>query len=144
MRVGSRLDPGVMAGLSLQSVESVLSGLGDWIVITAPAEGWEKVHIADGTQLHPRILPVCDCSAGLLPTSVPLLSRPWTWPTRSASRDPNLTERGLILAAKLAAREVGPILMLEPGGIWDTDRISTENEWLDFGTFLRERVDRLG
>ncbi len=57
---------------------------------------------------------------------------------------PRLGKRGLILAAKLAARELGPIVIAHDGGLWDTDRISSDEDWLEFGRFVRERVDRLG
>jgi hypothetical protein len=48
-------------------------------------------------------------------------------------RDPNLSEHGLILAAKLAARELGPVVIAHDGGLWNTDRIASDEEWLAFG-----------
>jgi hypothetical protein len=75
----------------------------------------------------------------------PLLSRAWNWPTPSCSFGiRGLGKRGVILAAKLAARQLGQIVLAHDGGLWDTDLISTDEEWLAFGRFVRERVHRLG
>jgi hypothetical protein len=49
----------------------------------------------------------------------------------------------VILAAKLAARELGPVVFAHDGGLWITDRIASDEEWLAFGRFVRERVTRL-
>jgi hypothetical protein len=49
----------------------------------------------------------------------------------------------LILAAKLAALEFGPVVFAHDGGLWDTDRIERDEEWMAFGRFVRERVQRL-
>jgi hypothetical protein len=50
----------------------------------------------------------------------------------------------MILAAKLAARELGPNVIAHDAGVWDTVRICTDEEWLAFGRFVLERVNRLG
>jgi hypothetical protein len=41
-------------------------------------------------------------------------------------RDPRLGKGGMILAARLAARELGPVVIADNGGVWDTDRITTD------------------
>jgi hypothetical protein len=50
----------------------------------------------------------------------------------------------LILAAKLAARELGPHVIAHDGGLWNPDGIGTEEKWLDFGRVLWARVQRTG
>jgi hypothetical protein len=42
------------------------------------------------------------------------------------------------------ARELGPVIVADDSGLWDTDRICTDAEWLAFGRSLQERIgDRL-
>jgi hypothetical protein len=53
-------------------------------------------------------------------------------------RAPRLGKRGMILAAKLAAREIGPVVIADDGGLWDTDRIESDEERLAIGRFVRE------
>jgi hypothetical protein len=48
----------------------------------------------------------------------------------------------MILAAKLAAREIGPVVFAGDGGRWDTRKIATDEEWVAFGHFLRDMVRR--
>lgn len=48
----------------------------------------------------------------------------------------------MILAAKLAAREVGPVVFAEGGGVWDTEKMTTDEEWIAFAQFLRAMVRR--
>jgi hypothetical protein len=36
-------------------------------------------------------------------------------------RDPRLGKRGMILAAKLAARELGPVVYVDGDEIWNTE-----------------------
>jgi hypothetical protein len=57
-------------------------------------------------------------------------------------RDPRLGKRGLILAAKLAARELGPVVFEDESGLWDTGKITTDEEWVAFGNSLRDMVRR--
>ncbi len=57
-------------------------------------------------------------------------------------RDPRLGKRGMILAAKLAARELGPVVIADDGGVWDTRNISTDQEWIAFAQYLRGMVRR--
>jgi hypothetical protein len=59
-------------------------------------------------------------------------------------RDPSLTDHGLPLAAKLIVRELGHRVILNANGIWDTDKIMSDDEWMAFGRMLRERVERTG
>ena len=59
-------------------------------------------------------------------------------------RDPRLGKRGMILAAKLAARELGPVVFADAGGVWDTENMTTDEEWVAFGQFLRAMVRRKG
>jgi hypothetical protein len=55
-------------------------------------------------------------------------------------RDPRLGRRGMILAAKLAARELGPVVIADDGGVWDTRNITTDQEWIAFAEYLRDIV----
>jgi hypothetical protein len=57
-------------------------------------------------------------------------------------RDPRLGKSGMILAAKLAARELGPVVIADDGGVWDTRNISTDQEWIAFARYLRDMVRR--
>jgi hypothetical protein len=59
-------------------------------------------------------------------------------------RDPRLGKRGMILAAKLAARELGPVVYEDGGEVWDTKRMTTDEEWIAFARFLRSMVRRKG
>ncbi len=59
-------------------------------------------------------------------------------------RDPRLGKRGMILAAKLAARELGPVVFADAGGMWDTEKMTTDEEWIAFARFLRAMVRRKG
>jgi len=58
-------------------------------------------------------------------------------------RDPNLGERGTILAAK---RRPGlrPKVIADDDGLWDTDGISTTRSGSTSGGSCGEMVDRLG
>jgi hypothetical protein len=38
----------------------------------------------------------------------------------------------MILAAKLAARELEPVLFADGGEIWNTEEMTTDGEWLSF------------
>jgi hypothetical protein len=51
---------------------------------------------------------------------------------------------GLILAAKLAARELGPVDLADSSGVWDTEKMATDEEWLAFAAFLSVMVRRKG
>ena len=55
-------------------------------------------------------------------------------------RDPRIGKRGMILAAKLAARELGPMVIADDGGVWDTRNITTDQEWIAFAQYLRDMV----
>jgi hypothetical protein len=57
-------------------------------------------------------------------------------------RDPRLGKRGMILAAKLAARELGPVAFADGAEVWDTEKMTTDEEWMAFGQFLRHMVRR--
>jgi hypothetical protein len=61
-------------------------------------------------------------------------------------RDPRLRKGGMILAAKLAARELGPVLYVDGDEIWNTEKMTTDEEWIAFARFLRTMVrwKRLG
>jgi hypothetical protein len=59
-------------------------------------------------------------------------------------RDPNISEHGLAQAAKLVIRELGRRVILNASGVWDSDQIRTDEEWISFGRLLRERVRRTG
>jgi hypothetical protein len=48
----------------------------------------------------------------------------------------------MILAAKLAARELGPVVIADDGGVRDTRNISTDEEWIAFAQYLRDMVRR--
>jgi hypothetical protein len=52
----------------------------------------------------------------------------------------------MILAAKLAARELGPVLYVDGDEIWNTEKMTTDEEWIAFARFLRTMVrwKRLG
>jgi hypothetical protein len=57
-------------------------------------------------------------------------------------RDPRLGKRGMILAAKLAARELGPVVYVDGDEIWNTEKMTTDEEWISFARFLRAMVRR--
>jgi hypothetical protein len=57
-------------------------------------------------------------------------------------RDPRLGKRGMILASKLAARELGPVFYVDRDEIWNTEKMMTDEEWIAFGPFLRSMVRR--
>jgi hypothetical protein len=57
-------------------------------------------------------------------------------------RDPRLGKRGMILAAKLAARELGPIIYEDGDEVWNTGKMTTDEEWIAFARFLRATVRR--
>jgi hypothetical protein len=57
-------------------------------------------------------------------------------------RDPRLGKRGMILAAKLAARELGPVVFADGGEVWNTEKMTTDEEWIAFARFLRAMVRR--
>jgi hypothetical protein len=59
-------------------------------------------------------------------------------------RDPRLGKRGMILAAKLEARELGPIVFVDGDEIWNTEKMTTDEEWIAFAQFLRDMVRRKG
>jgi hypothetical protein len=59
-------------------------------------------------------------------------------------RDPRLGKRGMVLAAKLAARELGPVVFLDGDELWNTERMTTDEEWISFARFLRAMVRRKG
>jgi hypothetical protein len=48
----------------------------------------------------------------------------------------------MILAAKLAAREIGPVIIADDGGVWDTRNITTDQEWMAFAQYLRAMARR--
>jgi hypothetical protein len=50
----------------------------------------------------------------------------------------------MILAAKLAARELGPVVFAEGGELWNTEKMTTDQEWIAFARFLRAMVRRKG
>jgi hypothetical protein len=55
--------------------------------------------------------------------------------------DPNLSERGLILAAKLATRELGPSVIATEEGLWSPEALETDGEFLRFALALREGLN---
>jgi hypothetical protein len=57
-------------------------------------------------------------------------------------RDPRLGKRGMILAAKLAARELGPLVFVDGDEIWNTEKMTTDDEWIAFARFLCAMVRR--
>jgi hypothetical protein len=59
-------------------------------------------------------------------------------------RDPRLGKRGMILAAKLAAQELGPVIFVDGGEVWNTEKMTTDEEWIAFAQFLRAMVRRKG
>jgi hypothetical protein len=59
-------------------------------------------------------------------------------------RDPRLGKRGMILAAKLAARELGPVVFEDGGEVWNTEEMTTDDDWIAFARFLRAMVRRRG
>jgi hypothetical protein len=59
-------------------------------------------------------------------------------------RDPRLGKRGMILASKLAARELGPVVYIDGDEIWNTEKMTTDEEWIAFARFLRAMVRRKG
>jgi hypothetical protein len=48
----------------------------------------------------------------------------------------------MILASKLAARELGPVFYVDRDEIWNTEKMMTDEEWIAFGPFLRSMVRR--
>jgi hypothetical protein len=50
----------------------------------------------------------------------------------------------MILAAELAARELGPVVFVDGGEVWNTERMTTDEEWMAFAKFLRAIVRRKG
>ena len=48
----------------------------------------------------------------------------------------------MILAAKLAARELGPVVFVDGGEVWNTDKMTTDDEWIASAKFLRSMVRR--
>ena len=63
-------------------------------------------------------------------------------PSIQLHRVPRLGKRGMILAAKLAARELGPVVIADDGGVWDTRNISSDQEWIAFAQYLCDMVRR--
>jgi hypothetical protein len=59
-------------------------------------------------------------------------------------RDPRLGKRGMILASKLAARELGPVVFADGDELWNTEKMKTDEEWIAFAQFLRAMVRRRG
>jgi hypothetical protein len=59
-------------------------------------------------------------------------------------RDPRLGKSGMTLAAKLAARELGPVVFVDGGEVWNTKRMTTDEDWIAFAKFLRSMVRRKG
>jgi hypothetical protein len=59
-------------------------------------------------------------------------------------RDPRLGKRGMILASKLAARELGPVVFEDGDELWNTEKMKTDEEWIAFAQFLRAMVRRRG
>ncbi len=59
-------------------------------------------------------------------------------------RDLRLGKRGMVLAAKLAARELGPLVFVDGDEVWNTERMTTDEEWIAFAQFLRAMVRRRG
>jgi D-aminopeptidase len=59
-------------------------------------------------------------------------------------RDPRLGKRGMILAAKLAARELGPVVFVDGDELWNNEKMMTDEEWVEFARFLRAMVRRKG
>jgi hypothetical protein len=59
-------------------------------------------------------------------------------------RHPGFGKRGMILAAKLAARELGPVVFADGDEIWNTEKMTTDEEWIAFAHFLRAMVRRKG
>ncbi len=50
----------------------------------------------------------------------------------------------MFLAAKLAAREFGPVVFADRGEVWNTEKMTTDEEWIAFARFLRAMVRRKG
>jgi hypothetical protein len=50
----------------------------------------------------------------------------------------------MVLAAKLAARELGPVVFEDGGEVWNTEKMTTDEEWMAFARFLRSMVRRKG
>jgi hypothetical protein len=59
-------------------------------------------------------------------------------------RDPRLGRRGMILASKLAACELGPVVYVDGDEIWNTEEMTTDDDWIAFARFLRAMVRRRG
>jgi hypothetical protein len=57
-------------------------------------------------------------------------------------RNPRLGRRGMILAAKLAARELGPVVFVDGDEVWNTESMTKDEEWIAFAGFLRSMVRR--
>jgi hypothetical protein len=43
-------------------------------------------------------------------------------------RDPRLGKSGMILAAKLAARELVPVVFEDGGEVWNTEKMTTDEQ----------------
>jgi hypothetical protein len=48
----------------------------------------------------------------------------------------------MILAARLAARELGPVVIADDGGVCNTRNISRDQGWIAFARYLRDTVRR--
>jgi hypothetical protein len=57
-------------------------------------------------------------------------------------RNPRLGRRGMILAAKLAARELGPVVFVDGDEVWNTESMTKDEKWIAFAGFLRSMVRR--
>jgi hypothetical protein len=57
-------------------------------------------------------------------------------------RDPRLGKRGMVLAANLAARELGPVVFVDGDEVWNTESMTKDEEWIAFAGFLRSMVRR--
>jgi hypothetical protein len=53
-------------------------------------------------------------------------------------RDPRLGKRGMILAA----RKLGPVVFVDGDEVWNTEKMTTDEEWIAFAGFLRSMVRR--
>jgi D-aminopeptidase len=50
----------------------------------------------------------------------------------------------MILAAKLAARELRPIVLVDGDEVWNTEKMTRDEGWIAFAQFLRAMVRRKG
>jgi D-aminopeptidase len=57
-------------------------------------------------------------------------------------RNPRLGRTEMILAAKLAARELGPVVFVDGDEVWNTESMTKDEEWIAFAGFLRSMVRR--